>query len=162
MSAQPFSLATLPGWVGREIGVSRWVQIEQSRIDEFARCTGDDQWIHVDVERARKESPFGTTIAHGFLTASMLAQFVFEILLEPAGITQAINYGIDRLRFVHPVKVGARIRDRLLLKAVEHKGNGAQLLTVENTVEIEGEKKPALIATTLVMVTDPAIVESRS
>ena len=162
MSAQPFSLATLPGWVGREIGVSRWVQIEQSRIDEFARCTGDYQWIHVDVERARKESPFGTTIAHGFLTASMLAQFVFEILLEPAGITQAINYGIDRLRFVHPVKVGARIRDRLLLKAVEHKGNGAQLLTVENTVEIEGEKKPALIATTLVMVTDPAIVESRS
>jgi acyl dehydratase len=155
MSTTQLSVATLPQWVGKELGVSQWVTIDQLRINEFARCTGDQQWIHVDVDRAKKESPFRTTIAHGYLTASMLAQFAFEVFIAPAGITQALNYGIDKLRFIAPVKCGARIRDRIVLKSVEDKGDGRLLVTTENTVEIEGEQKPALIATTLAMVIVP-------
>jgi acyl dehydratase len=155
MTQAPLSVATLPLYVGKELGVSRWVTIEQDRIDRFAECTGDHQWIHVDVERARRESPLGSTIAHGYLSASMLAQFTFEVLVEPAGITKAINYGIDKLRFLHPVKPGARIRDRVVLKSVEDKGNGQWLVVTENTVEIDGEPKPALIATTLAVVSAP-------
>jgi acyl dehydratase len=155
MNTALLSVETLPQFVGKELGVSQWVTIEQERIDRFADCTGDHQWIHVDVERARKESPLGSTIAHGYLSASMLAQFTFEVLIEPAGITRAINYGIDKLRFLHPVKPGARIRDRVVLKSVEDKGNGQWLVTAENTVEIDGETRPALIATTLAVVSAP-------
>jgi acyl dehydratase len=151
MDAPALSIATLPQWVGKELGVSGWVRIDQQRIDEFAHCTGDHQWIHVDVERARKESPFGTTIAHGYLTVSMLAHFSFEIFVRPAGITQALNYGSDKVRFINPVKCGARIRDRIVLAGAEDKG-GRWLVTMEHTVEIEGEAKPALVATTLAMV----------
>lgn len=152
MSIQGLSLATLSSWVGREIGVSHWVRIDQSRIDRFADCTDDHQWIHVDIERAGRESPFGTTVAHGFLTVSMLARFIFEGVIEPAGLPHALNYGIDKLRFLAPVRAGACVRDRIVLGAIEDKGNGASLLTLHNTVEIEGEPKPALVATTLVMV----------
>jgi acyl dehydratase len=155
MNTAPLSVETLPQFVGKELGVSRWVTIEQERINRFADCTGDHQWIHVDVERARRESPMGTTIAHGYLSASMLAQFTFEVLIEPAGITRAINYGIDKLRFLHPVKPGARIRDRIVLKSLEDKGNGQWLVTAENTVEIDGETRPALIATTLAVISVP-------
>ncbi len=146
------SATTLSQWTGKELGTSDWVTIDQQRINEFAKCTGDHQWIHVDIERAKKESPFGTTIAHGYLTASMLAQFAFEVFIRPAGITQALNYGSDKVRFISPVKSGQRIRDRIVLTAVEDKGHGRQLVTTEHTVEIEGESKPALIATVLVMV----------
>lgn len=152
MSAPPLSIATLPQWVGKELGVSPWVAIDQQRIDEFARCTGDHQWIHVDVERARQQSPFGTTIAHGYLTVAMLAQFSFEVFIAPAGITQVLNYGGDKLRFIAPVKSGSRIRDRIVLSAIEDRGPGRQLVTTEHTVEIEGEAKPALVATTLAIV----------
>jgi acyl dehydratase len=152
MSTPQLSIATLPQWVGKELGVSQWVTIDQQRIDEFAHCTGDHQWIHVDVERCRKESPFGTTIAHGYLTVAMLAQFSFEVFIAPAGITQVLNYGGDKLRFITPVKSGSRIRDRIVLSAIDDKGEGRLLVTTEHTVEIEGVAKPALIATTLAIV----------
>jgi acyl dehydratase len=152
MSTLQLSIATLPQWVGKELGVSEWVTIDQQRINEFAHCTGDHQWIHVDVERAKRESPFKTTIAHGYLTVSMLAHFSFDVFFKPAAINQALNYGSDKLRFLNPVKCGARIRDHIVLTAVEDKGSGRILVTTEHTVEIEGETKPALIATTLAMI----------
>ncbi len=152
MSTPQLSIATLPQWVGKELGVSEWVTIDQQRINEFAHCTGDHQWIHVDVERAKRESPFKTTIAHGYLTVSMLAHFSFDVFFKPAAINQALNYGSDKLRFLNPVKCGARIRDHIVLAAVEDKGNGRILVTAEHTVEIEGETKPALVATMLAMI----------
>lgn len=138
--------------VGQELGVSDWLTIDQSRIDQFAECTGDRQWIHVDVERARRESPFGAPVAHGYLTLSLLAPTALEILVRPAGITQAFNYGLDRVRFIAPVKVGSRIRNRIKLLSVDEKPGSRALLTTENTIEIEGEDKPALTAVALAMV----------
>jgi len=138
--------------VGQELGVSDWLTVDQSRIDQFAECTGDRQWIHVDVERARRESPFGAPVAHGYLTLSLLAPTALEILVRPAGITQAFNYGLDRVRFIAPVKVGSRIRNRIKLVSVDEKPGSRALLTTENTIEIEGEDKPALTAVALAMI----------
>jgi acyl dehydratase len=152
MSCREFSLSTVDLHVGHELGVSDWMLIDQPRIDGFARCTGDDQWIHVDTTRARRESPYGTTIAHGYLTLATLAAGAFEVYIRPAGITQAFNYGLDRVRFIAPVKAGARIRTRIKLLSAERKDGGRLLLTTENTVEIEGSHKPALVADVLVMV----------
>ena len=156
MPSETFSLANVESFVGRELGVSTWVMLDQQCIDEFAHCTGDRQWIHVDVERARRESPVGTTIAHGYLTLAMIAQSTFEVVIAPAGITQALNYGLDRVRFVAPVKSGARVRNRIKLIAAEPKGDGRFLLTTENTIEIENEAKPALVAHALVLATAPS------
>jgi acyl dehydratase len=138
--------------VGQELGVSAWLTMDQERIDGFAQCTGDRQWIHVDVERARRESPFGGTVAHGFLTLAAVAPTAFEVWIEPAGVTQAFNYGVERVRFIAPVRAGARIRNRIKLTAAEPKPAGRMLITTENTIEIEGEEKPALIATLLAMI----------
>ena len=151
MASQEFSLANAEAFVGRELGVSAWVTMDQQRIDQFADCTEDHQWIHTDVERAKRDSPLGTTIAHGYLTLAMLAPSTFEVVVRPAGITQALNYGLDRVRFIAPVKAGSRVRNRIKLLAAEARGDGRMLLTTENTIEIEGEPKPALIATALVM-----------
>ena len=151
MSTEPISLGNIQAFVGRELGASSWLTLDQRRIDEFADCTGDRQWIHVDVERARRESPVGTTIAHGYLTLAMIAPSTFEVLIGPAGIAHALNYGLDRVRFLAPVKAGARVRNRIKLLAAESKGEGRFLLTTENTIEIENEAKPALIAQVLVM-----------
>jgi acyl dehydratase len=151
MTAQKFSLANVETFIGRELGVSDWVTINQERIDQFAECTEDRQWIHVDVERAKDDSPLGTTIAHGYLTLATLAPTTFEVVVKPAGISQALNYGLDRVRFIAPVKAGSRVRNRIKLLAAEARGDGRMLLTTENTIEIEGEPKPALIATALVM-----------
>lgn len=147
----PFDLGNAAALVGTELGVSAWDTLSQERIDQFADCTGDHQWIHVDVERARQESPLGSTIAHGYLTLSLLAPSAFEVVVQPAGISQALNYGLDRVRFVSPVKSGARVRNRIKLLAAEDKGHGRCLLTTENTMEIEGEPKPALVAVALIM-----------
>jgi acyl dehydratase len=152
MIDEHFSLVNRREYVGRELGVSEWQILDQRRIDQFAECTGDHQWIHVDPERARRESPAGATIAHGYLTLSLIARTTFDIVIAPLGLAQAINYGIDRARFLAPVKVGARVRNRIRLIAVEDKGGGRTLLTTENHLEIEGEEKPALIAYTRVMV----------
>ena len=126
--------------------------MEQHRIDEFADCTGDRQWIHVDAERAARESPFGGTIAHGFLTLATVGPAQLEVWIVPAGIGTALHYGLDRVRFLTPVPVGRNVRTRVNLVAAEAKGSGRTLVTTENTVEIEGEEKPALVATVLTMV----------
>jgi acyl dehydratase len=152
LTIEHYTLATIAEHVGQEIGVSDWVTIDQERINQFADCTGDHQWIHVDVERAKRESPFGATIAHGYLTLSLLPMLQFSIGGIPSGVKQALNYGMDKLRFIAPVKAGARIRDHATLIAAEDKGGGRMLTTTRHTVEIEGEEKPALVADTLAML----------
>jgi acyl dehydratase len=147
-----YSMSTLRDFVGRELGVSGWRMIDQERIDDFARCTDDHQWIHVDVERAKKESPFGGTIAHGYLTLAMLSPLQNEIGVIPPDAKQAINFGADKLRFLSPVKTGARIRIRVTLIEVEDRGKGRLLLRTQNTFDIEGEEKPALTVESLALV----------
>ena len=152
MDGDTLSLATLDRFVGRELGMSQWVRMDQQRIDAFAQCTGDRQWIHVDRERAARESPFGGTIAHGYLTLATVGPAQLEVWIAPAGIATALHYGLDKVRFVAPVPEGRRVRTRVTLTAVEAKGNGRTLVTTGNTVEIEGHDKPALIAMALTMV----------
>ena len=152
MALEGYTLAAINDFVGKELGVSDWLTIDQQRINEFARCTGDDQWIHVDVERAQRESPFGGTIAHGYLTLSLLPAMQNAVGTLPDGVKAALNYGTDKVRFINPVKAGARIRDRITLIGAEDKGGGRVLTTTRHTVEIEGEEKPALVADTLAML----------
>jgi acyl dehydratase len=130
--------------IGQEIGVSEWMLIDQARVNGFAEVTGDHQWIHVDVERAKRESPFGGPIAHGYLTVSLLAKFAGECIAVD-GIKLAVNYGLNRVRFASPVKVGSRVRARFILAAVDDIAGGAQM-TWQATVEIDGGEKPACIA----------------
>lgn len=151
MSAERFSLSNAAEFIGREMGISDWITISQQRIEQFAACTGDRQWIHVDVERAQGETPLRSTIAHGFLILAMLARTIDDIVLTPAGIGHSLNYGLDRVRFLIPVKAGSDIRNRITLVAAQDKGGGRVLLTTENTVEIRGEAKPAMIARALVI-----------
>jgi acyl dehydratase len=151
MAIEGLSLDEIGGYVGRELGVTQWVTLDQSVINEFAHCTGDDQWIHVDVVRSKRESLYGSTIAHGYLTLSILGPAALEVWIRPAGIATALNYGLDRVRFLAPVLAGSRVRTRVRLIGADPKGSGRTLITTENTVEIEGHDKPALIANTLVM-----------
>ncbi|TDG04940.1 MaoC family dehydratase [Paraburkholderia guartelaensis] len=152
MSIKGYSIATIDEFVGRELGVSDWVVVDQARIDAFAHCTGDRQWIHVDVERARRESPFGGTIAHGYLTLSLLAALAMEIGLIPEDASAGLNYGLDKVRFMTPVKAGARVRNRVSLVSAEKKGGGRIIIKTMNELQIEGEDKPALVAETLAML----------
>jgi len=145
-------IARLAERVGSELGASTWITLDQARINEFAHCTGDSQWIHVDVERAARESPFGGTVAHGYLTLALLAPSTFEVMVANVALKQALNYGLDKVRFIAPVRAGKRVRNRISIKALEDKGNGRFLATTENTIEIEGEEKPALVATALAML----------
>jgi acyl dehydratase len=145
-------MGTVREFIGRELGVSGWRTIDQARIDAFARCTDDAQWIHVDVERAKRESPFGGTIAHGYLTLALLAPLQNEIGVIPPDAKQAINMGADKLRFLSPVKAGARVRMHATLVEVEDRGKGRLLLRTQNTFDIEGEEKPALTVESLALV----------
>ncbi len=129
---------------GQEIGVSDWMLIEQERVDAFGRITGDQQWIHVDVERAKRESPFGGPIVHGYLTLSLLAKFALECI-QVEGVKLAVNYGLNRVRFASPVKVGSRVRGRFVLGAVDDIPGGVQMVW-QMVVEIEGGDKPACVA----------------
>jgi acyl dehydratase len=131
--------------VGQEIGVSSWLAMDQQRIDEFADSTEDRQFIHVDPQAAA-QTPFGTTIAHGFLSLSMLSRMAADAMLVPDSMKMAVNYGLDRVRFIAPVKSGKRIRGRFRLDSIEEKAPGQLLLRHTVTVEIEGEEKPALTA----------------
>ncbi len=149
MPGNDYSIATISQYVGQELGVSEWITINQERINDFADFTGDHQWIHVDVERAKRESLFGTTIAHGYLTLSLAAALSMGLGIIPAGVSQVLNYGLDKVRFLAPVKSGSRVRDRVVLLAAEPQGKGRLLLKFRNTIEIEGETKPALIADAL-------------
>lgn len=132
--------------VGKEIGVSPWHLIDQTRIDTFADVTEDHQFIHVDPERAARETPFGTTIAHGFLTLSMLSVFNYEVIPKIAGATMGVNYGFDKLRFVSPVRAGSRVRGRFVLSEARMRAPNELLSRTSVTVEIEGGDKPALAA----------------
>jgi len=142
-------LSDLVHYVGQEMGVSSWTVLSQERIGDFAQCTGDHQWIHVDTERATRESPFGTTIAHGFFTLSLIAPTAFELLVARVDPTSVVNYGLEKVRFYAPVRAGKRVRNRIKLTAVDERGVGRYRVTTENTIEIEGEIKPALIASTI-------------
>jgi acyl dehydratase len=130
-------------WVGRELGVSSWHQVTQAHIDAFARATEDFEWIHVDPERAR-QSPYGVTIAHGLYTLSIGPKFVKEIYTVE-DVPFGLNYGYNRVRWITPVRVDARVRMRARLKAVDDDGDGV-ITTVEQVFEIEGEDRPALVA----------------
>lgn len=134
---------------GQELGVSEWVLIAQDRIDMFADATGDRQWIHVDPERAAN-GPFGATIAHGYLTLSMLP-FLGAQVFAFAGDVARINYGLNKVRFVSPVRVGSKIRDRVELLTVEEIDKG-QRATLQHTVEIKGHDKPACVAETVTLL----------
>ncbi len=140
-------LADLQARVGQEVAVSDWLEITQQRIDQFAAATGDQQWIHVDAARAAKESPFGGTIAHGYLTLSLLARFAQESIAI-GNIRMAVNYGLNRVRFTAPVRSGKRVRAHFKLAAYDEIDGGVQL-TWHATVEIEGSEKPACIAETI-------------
>ncbi|MBY8821024.1 MaoC family dehydratase [Sphingomonas colocasiae] len=147
MSARIFETpADLPGAVGERFGPTQWVTIEQERIDLFARATDDHQWIHVDPERA-KDGPFGATIAHGYLTMSLVNRFLPE-LIEVRGVSMGINIGTDALRFLNPVRVGSRIRGVGELVSAEAAKGGIQAV-VRVTVEIEGVEKPACVVDTI-------------
>ena len=136
--------------IGQELGVSDWLEVTQDLIDRFAEVTGDHQWIHVDMERAKREMPGGKTIAHGYLLLSLLPKLGAGIY-KLSWPTRSINYGSDKVRIVNPVKAGARIRLRQSLVAVEDGAPGAHRITVRQTLEIEGEAKPAMIADTIRM-----------
>ena len=136
--------------IGQELGASDWLEVTQDLIDRFAEVTGDHQWIHVDVERAKREMPGGKTIAHGYLLLSLLPKLGAGIY-KLSWPTRSINYGSDKVRIVNPVKAGARIRLRQSLVAVEDGAPGAHRITVRQTLEIENEAKPAMIADTIRM-----------
>lgn len=144
----------LPSLIGQEVGLSRWITVDQARIDAFARTTEDEQFIHVDPERART-TPFGGTIAHGFLTLSLASAMSYDALAPLDGVVMGVNYGFDKLRFLAPVPAGSKVRGRFKLLSAEAKGadDGVTrwLLKHELTVEIEGADKPALIAEWLTM-----------
>jgi len=142
--AAAFSVRELESRIGQEVGVSPWVEVTQERIDLFAKAIDDPQWIHVDPERA-KQSPFGTTIAHGFLTLSLLTKFI-ESTFSFSDRKMGVNYGLNRVRFTAPLPSGSRVRARFkLLKYEKIDGNGVQV-TWDVTVEREGSDKPVLIA----------------
>ncbi|MFJ4455199.1 MaoC family dehydratase [Pseudomonas sp. NPDC089392] len=138
----------LSQYVGKELGHSAWLKIDQQRINLFAEATGDFQFIHVDPEKAAK-SPFGCTIAHGFLTLSLIPVLMEDILVLPQGLKMVVNYGLDSVRFIQPVKVNSQVRLKLELAQVTEKKPGQWLLKAIATLEIEGEDKPAYIAESL-------------
>ncbi len=139
------SVDELRSLIGQEVGSSDWIEITQSMIEAFSDVTRDKQWIHIDVERAKRESPFGTTIAHGFLTLSMLSWLHSQSVRVEAGQKMSINYGLNRVRFPNPVRSGSRIRSRTAVKAVEDFEGGVQV-TWLITVDLENAEKPALVA----------------
>jgi acyl dehydratase len=147
----PLTVATLDRLVGREFAPSEWILVDQARIDAFAACTGDHQFIHVDPERVKRDTPFPGTLAHGFLLLSLAAghrQRDFPVVSD-AGLT--LNYGLDRLRFTSPVYAGSRVRYRSRVLAAEPKGPGRTLLRQEAVMEVEGQEKPAVVAELLAM-----------
>ena len=145
------SLTEIKSRIGEEVGVSSWIPIDQARIDRFAEATEDRQFIHVD-PAAAAQTPFGGTIAHGFLSLSLLSRMGAEAMLVPEGLKMALNYGLDRVRFLAPVRSGSRVRGRFVLDSVEEKGPGQVLMRHNVIVEIEGEDKPALSAVWLALM----------
>ena len=147
-----FTLAGLNERIGQELGMSDWVTIDQPCIDSFASCTGDHQWIHVDVERAKRESPFRGPVAHGYLTLAMVAPLAMQVGVIPPDAAAGLNYGIDKVRFLAPVPAGARVRLRVVLSGLEPREGGQVIMKTQNTLEVEGSDKPALVAETLALL----------
>ncbi|MDO9322945.1 MAG: MaoC family dehydratase [Pseudomonas sp.] len=143
-------VAELKDYIGKELGHSEWLNIDQERINQFAECTGDHQFIHVDPEKA-KLTPFGGTIAHGFLSLSLAPKLMEGIMLMPKGLKMAVNYGLDSVRFIQPVKVNSNVRLVLTLVEVTEKNPGQWLLKAKAVLEIEGSAKPAYIAEMLTL-----------
>jgi acyl dehydratase len=143
MSAIPVS--ELKSYIGKDLGHSEWITIDQQRVNQFAECTGDHQFIHIDEEKA-KQTPFGGTIAHGFLSLSLIPALSAGLLIKPEGLKMAVNYGLDSLRFIQPVRVGSRVRLNVTVLDVTEKNPGQWLIKARNTLEIEGVDKPAFIA----------------
>lgn len=145
---QPASLAVeeFVNRTGREIGLSRWFKIDQARIDNFAELVEDRQFIHLDAGRARSQTPFGGTVAHGFLTMSLLSAMLYDAVPEVKGQTMGVNYGFDRLRFLAPVPAGSKVRGRFSLISAEEQRGGELTLKFSISIEIEGAEKPALAA----------------
>ena len=143
MTAIPVS--ELTSLIGKDMGHSDWLQIDQERVNQFAECTGDHQFIHIDEEKAKK-TPFGGTIAHGFLSLSLVPTLSEGLLPRPEGLKMAVNYGMDSLRFIQPVRVGSRVRLHSTIIDVTEKNPGQWLLKARNTLEIEGVDKPAFIS----------------
>ncbi|MFZ3184393.1 MAG: MaoC family dehydratase [Pseudomonas sp.] len=143
-------VAELQDYIGKELGHSEWLNIDQERINQFAECTGDHQFIHVDPEKA-KLTPFGGTIAHGFLSLSLAPKLMEGIMLMPKGLKMAVNYGLDSVRFIQPVKVNSNVRLVLTLIDVSEKNPGQWLLKAKAVLEIEGSAKPAYIAEMLTL-----------
>ena len=137
--------------IGQDNGTTDWIKIDQDKINRFADVTGDHQWIHVDVEKA-KQGPFGTTIAHGFLTLSLLPVFNYAGKYTIAGAKMSINYGLNKVRFINPVPVGSRVRSKMVITAIEEKKPNQILVTNTHTIEIEGQEKPACVAEALGMI----------
>ena len=145
------SLKSLEYQIGQEIGLSSWLEMTQERINQFAECTEDRQWIHVDIEQARK-SPLRSTVAHGYLLLSLLPYLNTQNTIFIQKFRMAINYGLNRVRFIHPVRPGDRLRCRSLLTQVEKRGSRKALVTMESTIELENKKKPALVAEVLALI----------
>jgi acyl dehydratase len=154
MSTWPaYTVATLHQHVGREFGSSKPVVLDQARIDQFAECTGDRQWIHVDVERARRDSPLGGTIAHGLLMLALIPAAHFELGVYPSDAVNVLNYGFERVRFLGAVPAGTALTIRVELAEVEAKGSGRYLVRTRNTAFKAGDlEKPVMVADTLAMV----------
>jgi len=140
-----YSFHTLENYIGHDFGLCAPIIVDQARIDKFAQTTNDHQWIHVDIERAAKESPTGTTIAHGFLTLSLVAGAIDTSGILPPDAKAVFNYGMEKVRFLVPVPAGATVRAHFVLKAVETKGPNQKLMIVSGSMEIDGSKKPALV-----------------
>jgi acyl dehydratase len=145
------SVEEIKGRIGSEVGISDWILVDQAAIDAFAEVTQDHQFIHVDPEAAAS-TPFGGTVAHGFLTLSLLSRMAADVLLRPEGLKMGVNYGFDRVRFMAPVRSGKRVRGRFRLTAFEEKRSGQYQFVHNVTVEIEDEDKPALIADWIGMI----------
>ena len=139
------TLAELPSFVGQELGTSDWIEVTQERVNLFADATGDHQWIHVDVERANRESPFGGPIAHGYLTLSLLIPMWSQVLVV-TDVAMAVNYGLNKVRFPAPVPVGSKVRLTATLMGVEQVGGGGHQVTASARIEREGGDKPVCIA----------------
>ena len=146
------TVANISQYAGRELGISDWLTVDQAMINQFAECSGDRQWIHVDVERAMRESPYRAPIAHGYLSLSFVAPLSMQVGAIPRDAAAAFNYGLDKVRFLAPVRAGARVRLRVVVSGVEQKPDGQLIIKTSNALEIEGSDRPALIADSLALV----------
>lgn len=150
------TFATMADHLDTEIGVSPWHEITQEAVNQFAECTGDTQWIHIDVERAKAESPFGGPVMHGYMTLSLVAGLSINLGIRPRDTAASVNYGLDKVRFPAPVLVGARVRLRVKLVGFDARPDGSYMMRVQHTIEIEGGDKPACIAEAIAMLVPEA------